>query len=278
MTDMSGPNPLKLAFVREHPAELAAFLARQGADTVMQALEDLPPGDCAALAASLPHARAAQLLAMRDDEAVACWLDEASLDHALSLLLHLDAPRRMRVLDKLPGRGRRRRLRRLVDYPPATVGSQVDPSALTLEVNMPLAEAVELLRAELPETDRSVWLVDEAGHYAGLLDSARALVARSNRLKLREVLVELPPVTADMPLIQASRLNEWIEHPELPVVDRRGHMLGFLSRGRLMSSLQGSGPTDKGVVDDIGEVARQYVHVMGSCLGELLGLRGGRER
>ncbi|MDZ7791843.1 MAG: hypothetical protein U5L08_15370 [Xanthomonadales bacterium] len=274
---MCQPSPLKLAFVREHPAELAALLARQGTDAIMQALEDMPSKDCAALAASLPHARAVEILSAHEDETVKRWLDEADLDHALSVLLHLDAPRRTRVLDQLSSRGRRRRLRRLATYPASTVGSQVDPSVLSLDVNMPLTEAVDLLRAEQPEADRSVWLVDESGHYVGLLDSGQALVARSDRLKLREVLMELRPVRADVSLAQACGLDEWLEHPELPVVDHRGHMLGVLSRARLMSALQGAGPTDKGVVDDIGEVTRQYFRVMGSCLGELLGLRG-RER
>lgn len=270
---MSQPNPLKLAFVRDHPAELAVFLVRQGTDAILQALEDLPPADCAALVASLPHARAVELLSAHEDATVRQWLDETSLDHALSVLLHLDAPRRARVLDQLSSRSRRRRLRRLVTYPAATVGSQVDPAVLSFEVNLPLTEAVELLRAELPEADRSVWLVDEAGHYAGLLDLGQALVARSRRLKLRELLIELRPVRADMPLAYASKLSEWHEHAELPVVDHRGHFLGTLSRVRLISALAGAGPTDQGVVDDISEILRQYFRVMGSCLGELLGLR-----
>ena len=274
---MSQPSPLKLAFVREHPAELAALLARQGIDAIMQALADLPPGDCAALAASLPHARAVEILSAHEDETVKRWLDEASLDHALSVLLHLDAPRRSRLLEQLSNRGRRRRLRRLATYPASTVGSQVDPSVHCFDANMPLTEAVDLLRAEQPEADRSVWLVDESGHYVGLLDPGQALVSRSQRLKLRDLLMELRPVRADMPLAHASRLNEWLEHVELPVVDHRGHMLGVLSRVRLVSALEGAAPTDKGMVDDIGEITRHYFRVMGSCLGELLGLRG-RER
>lgn len=271
---MSQPNPLKLAFVREHPSELAAFLARQGVDAILQAMEGLQPGDAAALAASLPHARAVQVLAAHDDKTLAHWVDEAGVDHALSVLLHLDAPQRTRVLDQLSSRSRRRRFRRLVTYPAASVGAQVDPSAIALDVNMPLTEAVDLLRAEPPEANRSVWLVDEAGHYAGLLDLGQALVARSGRLKLREVLMELRPVRADMSLGQANRLNEWLEQPELAVVDHRGHMLGVLSHARLLSALAAAGHTDKSVVDDLGEVTHHYFRIMGSCLGELLGLRG----
>lgn len=271
---MHRANPLKLAFLREHPAEFAAFLARQGVEAVERALADLPPADSAALAASLPHARAVQALAAREDETLGQWLDEAGLDHALSVLLHLDATRRARVLDRLSSRSRRRRLRRLVTYPPTSVGSRVDPSAIAFNTDMPLTEAVEVLRAEPPEADRSVWLVDEAGHYAGLLDLGQALVARSGRLKLREMLIELRPVRADMTLSLAGRLDEWLEYPELPVVDHRGHMLGVVSRARVVAALEGVEQTDKGVVDDLGEVTRHYFQVMGSCLGELLGLRG----
>lgn len=271
---MPQPNPLKLAFAREHPAELSALIAGQGLDAIELALQDLPPGDAAALVANLPHTRAVQILAAHEDETVTRWLDEASLDHALSVLLHLEVPRRTRVLEQLSSRIARRRLRRLVIYPAATVGAQVDPSVLCLDVDMSLTDAVDLLRAQPPEPDRSIWLVDEVGHYAGLLDPGQALAARSNRLKLREVLIELRAASADMSLAQANMLKEWLEYPELPVVDHRGHMLGALSHKRLMSALKGTGPTEKSVVDDIGDVTRHYFHVMGSCLGELLGLRG----
>lgn len=270
---MAQPDSLKLAFVRNHPAELASFLARQGVDAVLKALEDLPPGDAAALAASLPHARAVQVLAAHDDDTLTKWVDEGGIDHALSILLHLDAPQRSRVLEQLSSRSRRRRLRRLVTYSAASVGAYVDPSVISLNIDMPLTEAVELLRGEPPEAGRPVWLVDKAGHYAGLLDLAQALVARSNRLRLREALIELRAVRGDMSLALADRLNEWVEHPELPVVDHRGHLLGGLSRARLLSVLAGSGHTDRSVVDDLGEVTQHYFRVMGSCLGELLGLR-----
>lgn len=271
---MTEVNTLKLAFVRDHPAELATFLSRQGVDAVLQALEDLPPRDAAALAAGLPHARAVQVLAAHDDETLTQWVDEAALDHALSILLHLDAPQRNRVLDRLSSRSRRRRLRRLVTYPAATVGAHVDPSAISFNVDMPLTEAVDLLREEPPEAGQPIWLVDKAGHYAGRLDLAQALVARSSQLKLREALIELRPVRADMSLALANGLNEWLENPELPVVDHRAHMLGVVSRARLVSALAGAGHTDKSVVDDLGEVTGHYFRVMGSCLGELLGLRG----
>lgn len=274
---MTDAHPLKLAFAREYPGELAACAATQGSDAVARALEGLPPASAAAVVAGLPHGHAVRVLGGQDDARVGEWLNAASVDHALSLLLHVDEGRRTAILDHLSNRRMRRTLERLVVYPSETVGALVNPSAMRLNASLPLSEAIVILQADESGPEQSIWLVDDDGLYLGLLDLSSVLVARSDTLKLHEFLVPVRALRAETALAAARDFDEWQAHPELPVVDDLDHLLGSISRGRLMAALAGTRMTNRGLVDDVGELVRQYFRVMGICLGNLFGTRGSKQ-
>ncbi len=273
---MSSANPLRLAYARRFPDEVAAHLARLGGEETMQAIEELPDEVGSVVLARLPHGVGMRVFSGRSDERIAAWLSAASLDHALAILLQVDAGRRSRILAALPNRRRRRTLRRLVVFPAGTVGATLNPAAMHLDADMPLAEAVEVLRGQEPETERVIWLVDGEGHFLGRLDLGRALAARSNRLRLKECLVAVKPLRAETTLSSARDYAEWLEHAELPVIDELGHLLGSISRARLVRALGSMHASDSGLGDGLGELTRQYFRIMGICLGDLFGLRGTR--
>lgn len=273
---MTSTHPLKLAYARRFPAEVAAHLARRGSEETAQTLDGLPVEVAAAVVARLPHGIGIRVLAGQDDERIAAWLGAAGLDHALAILLHVDAVRRTQILDALPGRRTRRVLRRLVVFPADTVGATLNPAAMRLDADTPLGEAVELLRSDESETERVVWLVDDQGHYLGRIDLGRALAARSDRSRLREFLVSVKPLRAETTLASARGFSEWLEHAELPVIDELGHLLGSITRARLMAKLGLTHASDPGLAEGISDLAAQYFRVMGICLGDLFGMRGSR--
>ncbi|HEX7037346.1 MAG TPA: CBS domain-containing protein [Pseudomonadales bacterium] len=267
---MSAPNPLKVAFARRHAAEVAAHVANQSYDAVVQTLHGLPVEVGAGVIAKLPHAVAVKLLASQTDERVAAWLSQAALDDALSLVLHLDQARRENVLARLPIRHIRQTLERLVIYPTKTVGAIVDPTVARLDGDTPLDQAVEMLRAEGENDVKRVWIVDGDARYRGLLDLSRALLARSGQLPVGELAVRPAPLRAETALAAALDVGEWLEHPELPVVDHRGHLLGALSRQRLATALEAEKPVGHGVLNSVTALTEQYFRVLGICLGDLL--------
>lgn len=273
---MTPANPLKLAYARRYPAEVASQLAQRGGEETAHTLDGLPDEVAAAVIARLPHGIGIRVLAGQADERIAAWLGAAGLDHALAILLHVDAGRRTRILDALPGRRTRRVLRRLVIFPADTVGASLNPAAMRLDADMQLGEAVELMRGDESETERVVWLVDDEGHYLGRLDLGRALAARSERSRLREFLVSVKPLRAETTLAGARDFSEWLEHAELPVVDELGHLLGSITRARLMAKLGTAHRSDPGLADGISDLARQYFRIMGICLGDLFGMPGTR--
>jgi len=270
---MNPTSPLTFAYARRFPGEVAIHLSRYGSEETTQTLEGLPNEVSAAVISRLPHGSAIRVLAGQSDERIGAWLSAAAMDHALTILLHIDAGRRARILDALPSRRTRRALRRLVVFPTDTVGANLNPAARRLAADMRLGEAVELLRRDEPESEQVIWLVDAEGNYLGQLDAGRALAARSDRSRLGEFLVGIKPLRAETKLTTARDYAEWLEHPELPVIDGHGHLLGSIRRARLMAKLGSTNASDTGLADGIGELARQYFRIMGLCLGDLFDTR-----
>ncbi len=269
-------NPLKVAFARNHPDELAAFLAAQSPEALLEALHGLPADVGAGVIAKLPHTVSVKLLSEQSDEVVASWLARAALDDALTMVLHLEEGRRERILAKLPVRQMRRTLERLVIYPQKTVGALLDPTVVRLTAGTSLQEAIALLRAGDYGELEWIWIVDGESRYVGLLDLSKALLARSDHFQVDELVVRLEPLRAETALVAARDVGEWVKHPELPVVDHQNHLLGALSRERLLAAVAAEQPSQHGIVDGLTSLTEAYFRVMGMCLGDLLGSKDSR--
>ncbi|TDT41590.1 MgtE-like protein [Halospina denitrificans] len=271
---MGAVHPLKLAYAREQPSGLAHYLATQGQEAVSDALDGLPPETAVAVVARLPQGHLLRTLAGESDDQLALWLDAATPDHALSLLLHLEEARRPRILGRISSRRKRRTLERLLVYPRSTVGALVDPTATRLNADIQLEEAVAILRSDDHRGKEVVWLVGEDDAYLGLLDLRSALVASSGQVPLRRLLTQTRALQADTTLRDARDFPEWLRHPRLAVTDHGGRFLGELTRQRLMAALQGTQPANHGVAEGVNDLARQYFRILGICLDDLFGLQG----
>jgi len=270
---MAESSPLQAAFARKHPAELAALLAAGPREQLTAALHRLPADAGAAVIAKLPQNLSARLLAGEADEVVGRWLAQAALDDALTLVMGVAKERRERLLAGLPGRRLRRTLEQLVIYPKKTVGALVNPTAVRIAAGTRLHEAVAMLRAGEHAELNWIWVVDEQGRYAGLLDLGKALLTRASEVPVSEIAVRPEPLRAEISLPAARDLEDWLRYPELPVIDYQGHLLGALSRLRLMDALRQETAREHGLIDAVGSLVQAYFRVLGLCLGSLLGMQ-----
>ena len=266
---MSEVTALTVAFAENHPDEIATFLAHRPPMELLQIVAELPDAVATAVVGRLPQGTAIIVLEAANQAQIARWMACAAPEDALNILLHVPGTRRPEVLAAIRDRKLRRTLERLILYPDRSVGALANPSAPRLTDSTPVGEAIRLLRAGHSADQEPVWIVDNQGRLRGLLDLGRLLNAGSERTLLEECLVPLIPLRAETSLPAASDAREWLKYSTLPVVDRDNHLLGALSRQRLLSKLTASG-RQRGLADGVSALAAGYIRFMATCLADLL--------
>jgi len=267
---------LTLAFARNHPAEMASFLAAGPADVLSETVLALPEAEAAAVASHLPPEPAGDLLRHIDDAKAARWIAAGSVGEAVNLVVRLDPARREHVLGHIPDRTLRHRIERLVVYPRRTLGALADATATRLNGAAPLREAVAILKAQQNLDHQPVWVVDADGRLLGQLDLARALVASREETRVGDCLITISPLPAESALLDAHDDPRWTQHLILPVVDYDGHLLGHVSREQLLEALSEDSPHASSVGEAVSTLANQYLRFLSESLADLLGGRQSR--
>ncbi len=267
---------LTQAFARNHPAEMASFLAADRGETLVSTILDLPEDAAAAVVSHLPHGAARIVLGQVSDQQATRWISEATLGQALNLVLRLDPARRTGILQHLPDRAQRLRLERLVVYPRRTLGALVDAAAIRLNADTPLHEAVLILRSQDDFGQGPIWVVDDAGRFLGQLDLARVVLISKDDAQVRDCLDPMAPLLAESSLLAAHDDPNWLQHLSLPVVDFDNHLLGSVTREQLLTALAEESPNANSMGDAVASLATQYVRFLSVCLAELLQDRNSR--
>ena len=274
---MTRTSSLSEAFARNHPAEMASFLAAGHAETLSETVLQLPDDAAASVVSHLPHGTANAVLSQVDDDRVGQWLSESSVGQALNLVLRLDPARRPSILRDLPNRAMRVRLERLVVYPRRTLGALVDATAVRLYAATPLQEAVSILRGQNEVEHGPVWAVDESGRFLGQLDMVKVVLASRPDAQVHDCVNVMSALSAESSLLAAHDDPGWLHHLSLPVVDHDGHLLGSVTRAQLTGILAEDAPeASSGIAETVVSLAAQYVRFLAICLAELLPSRPSR--
>lgn len=270
MSDTPSISELTLAFARNHPAEMASFLAAEHGDRVAETVLALPAPAAAAVVSQLPSETAATLLAEVSDAAAAGWISAGSVAEAVNIVLRLAPERREGVLQGIADRMLRHRIERLVVYPRRTLGALADATVMRLNADTPLEEAVTILRTQDRLSQQPVWVVETSGRFLGRLDMARALLASKEGTQIRDCLDPIQPLLAESSLLAAHDDPLWLHHLALPVVDYDGHLLGHVTREQLLQVLSEDAPPGDGVGDAVTGLASQYLRFLSVCMSDLL--------
>jgi len=227
---------LALTLMSAHPAEAA------------QALEPLDPVAVAGYFATLPDKVIARVLlhltpnkqvecvkALADSKAIAV-LPLLPIPLCAQLLRQLERSRRKALLQAFP-LAIATALKVVQRYPQGTVGSIMDPFTPTLPQGLAVDEALKRLRA-IPQTvPHHLFITDRSTRLQGRVSTSDLLLA-SRKSRVDDLLQRDGPVFVDHTLLeQLEQHPAWINVTLIPVVDRKGVLLGALSQSRLSSAL-----------------------------------------
>ena len=226
MTDM---DRLSQDYAVRHPDAFARLLGRGPLDECELVIDSLPAAHKASIVARLPAIRIRQLIDT-GRHTPARWLADAPLDDAVSLLSRLPRERLLRDVNSVDNRERQRRLLRQLQYPAHSVGALVVDIPLRVNAETPAADVVEELRGLDTESTGPVVVVDNKGHYVGVLDRLRLLLRSHPTGSTADYSIAVTALRPETQVDDVARIDDWHTRNWLPVIDQRDRVLGAVSR------------------------------------------------
>ena len=266
-------DPLSVDFAGRHPDAFARALARGDAGEASRVLERLPAEHRAAIAARLPAAQIKALLSSgehRPEE----WLARAPFDDAVNLLSRIPRDQRLAIVQSLDDRERKRQLLRHQHYPAHTVGALVGDLPMRVSAGTPAATVQAELRGLDAEDPGPLVVVDAAGHYVGMLNRWRLLVADDPTGPVSHYAREVKPVRPEVSIADVAMSDAWQERHWLPVVDHRGRVLGGVARARVFRAANAHVVRARRSSDFAAELFGDLVYLINAMLERALSGKG----
>lgn len=259
-------DPFLEDYARTSPEQFAVSLEGATSTEVLSTLKDLTPELAGAVCARMPQIMLMTLV-QEQRETLSSWLAAARFDDVVRLLGRLPRETALTLADGFEDRGRRRRLRRVLQYPEHCVGSVITSTPLLAPVDTPITQLLLEMRRIAGGQEVPVVLVDERGLFAGGLDFWKLLLRESDQGSAGEFLRPMPPLHPETSLGNAGEMGAWAGETWLPVVDVKGRVLGVVTRQRIQAS--GELTADL-VVDNVVDVGTELFRVSGNLLTNVL--------
>lgn len=221
-------------------------------------LGSLPAVDVARFLVALPAKVAVRPLSKMNAHAVALIVREMSADegaallvelgfaHAASILRQLQPGDRTALLEAMPRRSRRDFERSMV-FPIGSVGAHMTTTLVAMAASETVAETLDVLKKNDQRQGDVVFIVDDDRKLLGAMTSTRLL-----RLPRRTTLADVSDkactsISAHARLAAIAGLDDWQDYSQLPVVSRRGELIGSISRKSMLrasrrDAVDGAGP------------------------------------
>ncbi len=259
------------------PSLTLAFLERRP-DSAARALEDLDPADAAAFLETVPVRisapvacamspwAAAHLVELLSPEQAAGLLRNMVYQDAASVLRLVGQERFNAILAALP-KGLAKGFRNSLSYPKGTVGAWMDHSVPSFPAESSVADGLKYVKQRRSRVGSHIFVVEETGRFAGAV-SVGDLLRSAAKTALAEIMDRsVSPLSNRALLATVAAAPGWDEYPMLPVVGRRGNMLGGLTRMGLRRGL-----IEDRLIETPGATSTLWAHLLAAYLLTSAGL------
>jgi magnesium transporter len=235
----------ELGRVRERLTQIAV---PETAD-VLRALE---PAERAVAFRALPRDYAAELFAHLDPDEEEALLRNLTENETRHILADMAPDDRTEFLEELPGEVAKRFLgllspedleeaKILLGYPEESVGRLMTPEFVAVRPSWTVRQALDHVREESQEAEtiNVIYVTDEDGRVEGVL-SVRRLLWAEPQSRVEEIMYRtVATISPNDDREEAVRFAERYDLNVLPVVDRRGILLGIVTVDDLMDVAEG---------------------------------------
>lgn len=219
---------LGLEFLRTHPEDAARVLERFDPAESASLLAASPSIVAAAIVEHMVLTSAASCIAAMNEDRAAAVLGEMSLDQSAALLRRVPTDVAERIIERAPRNVVTAALRMLVAYPEGTAGALVDPTILTLPVDLSCAEALDRVRREPKNAIYYLYVVDREQRLVGVLNLRELMLADGTQQLAKAMHSTVARLRSDAGEDEILAHPGWREYHALPVVDENGRFVGAI--------------------------------------------------
>ena len=227
---------LTLSFIQSRPQAAARVLDDLESAEAAAFLASVPARLAAPVLSSMQPSRAARVVGLQSPEIGAAMVRAMSHLDCVTVVRLLSDEERGALYAELPERIVKD-VRRSLEYPRETVGAWMDVTIAMLQVSTRVDEARRYVRRGDSGTLHHVF-VTASGHRLEGVVSVAALLRADEQTQLGEIMdAHVTPLSNRSLLRHAAALPAWDVFSMLPVVGRKGNVLGALSRSDLRRGL-----------------------------------------
>jgi Mg/Co/Ni transporter MgtE len=223
---------LTLAFIDRRPVAAARALTAMEIEDAAAFLDDVPARYATSALAHMSAWAASAAVARMSVEHAAAALRGLNYQAAAAILRLVAPGPRQSILAELPA-AVRRDFGITLSFPVDTVGAHMTTAILTQRSDHNVADARDQVRRARNADDACVMVLDETHRLLGVVLPV-ALLRASGATPLTEIMDgDVAPLSARARVATIAGLTAWDRYASLPVVSRRKHVIGALSRATL---------------------------------------------
>lgn len=227
----NNPELIREQLSDERPEDLADALVRMELEDGLLVLRGLDPEQAGYVLIELPTETSRAFSRELPDATLAHYLDVLPMDDALDFREEVGPERFDGLLEIIPAEDAEE-IRRLMEYPEDAVGRMMTEQFFEVAPTTTMAEVLKDIRLsseEKYETVNDIYVVDAHRHLLGIFSLRRAIRAQPDQMASE--LMNKEPVTCDAlePAEEAARRMARYGFYALPVLDRRGRMVGIFT-------------------------------------------------
>lgn len=239
--------PCGEAVSSDHPADRAEQIENLPLNEQVCFLRNLPSGEAAETMAEMDEQDAVDVLENLDADDAARILAEMDPDDAVDLLEEVDEDHRDVLLRNLNPEDALE-LRALLTFDPDTAAGVMNTEVTLVDQDLTVDAAINLIRQEMEEkeTPYYVYVVDAADKLVGVLSLRDLMVLRPGS-RIRDAIPpkqEVISAVFDADKAEVARLIGHYNFLSLPIVDREGHMMGFVTHDDIIDIIQDEASSD----------------------------------
>jgi Mg/Co/Ni transporter MgtE len=225
---MSKRNRLTLAFLEHAPDAAARVMQDLPIEEVASFVDSVPARHSASVLNSMVPWQAARCLELVSPSQAASILRRLPFTDAIGLARLIRAESVEPIIGELPS-AYGRRLRGSLRYPLYQVGAWTDPDVPRLRPGDTVKDALRLLRA-IEQVSHVFLESEDDGKFLGAI-RVREILKAEPSMQLQQLHRDtLEPISNLAPISSIGFDERWDDSLSLPVVGRRGNLLGGLSR------------------------------------------------